>query len=117
MSNQITGRAYITIKGARLRSKEGATLKFGGVEREDVLGDAGVLGYAEKVIAPEVECTLAHNAAFSLKSFMDITDESLHFETDTGKIYSMTNAWCKGALELTKGEVKLRFGAISCEEN
>lgn len=117
MSNQITGRAFITVKGERLRSKEGATLKFGGVEREDVLGDAGVLGFAEKIIAPEVECTLAHNAAFSLKTFMDITDEGLHFATDTGKTYSLTNAWCKGALELSKGEVKVRFGAMSCEEN
>jgi len=117
MSNQITGRAYITVKGERLRSKEGASLKFGGVEREDVLGDAGVLGYSEKITAPEVECTIAHNAAFSLKTFMEITDETVIFETDTGKTYSLRNAWCKGALELSKGEVKVRFGAISCEEN
>lgn len=117
MSNQITGRAYITVKGERLRSKEGATLKFGGVEREDVIGDAGVLGYSEKVIAPEVECTIAHNKDFSLKSFMDIKSERIHFETDTGKTYSLVDAWCKGALELSKGEVKLRFGGISCEES
>jgi len=116
MSNQVTGRVFVTVQGERLRSKEGATLKFGGVEREDVLGDGGVLGYSEKTSAPEIDCTLAHNAAFSAKSFQDITDERVIFETDTGKTYVLANAWCKGALELSKGEVGLRFGGLSCEE-
>jgi hypothetical protein len=113
---QVTGRVFITVGGKRLASKEGATLKFGDVKREPVLADSGVVGYSESLTAPEVDCTISHTGETSLKELQGITDATLSFDTDSGRSYVLRNAWCAGALELSKGEVKLNFSGIKCEE-
>lgn len=113
---QLTGRVAIMVRGERLSSKEGATLKYSDVEREGVVGDAGVLGFTEKSVIPEVECVISHSAATRLADFQSMTDETVSFDADTGTSYVLRNAWCVGALELSKGEVKLRFQGMKCEE-
>lgn len=113
---QVTGRVFITVKGRRLASKEGAKLKKGGVDRETVTADTGVVGFSEKTVAPGVECTIPHTADIKLKDFEDIKDATLSFDTDTGKSFVLNNAWNEKALELEKGEVKLSFAALSCVE-
>lgn len=111
-----TGRAFITVAGRRLASKEGAKLGYGNMERSAVMGDAGVLGYQEKPGVPYVECTIQHNADTSLQEFADMTDVTVSFDTDTKRSYVLRNAWCAKALEMDKGEVALRFEGMSCEE-
>ncbi|MFA6971637.1 MAG: phage tail tube protein [Gallionella sp.] len=113
---QVTGRVFVNVAGKRLASREGATMKFGGTERQPELADTGVVGFSEKTIAPEVECTLVHVGQTSLKEFQDMTDVPLTFTTDTGKSFIFTNAWCAGGLELSKSELKLKFNAIDCKE-
>ena len=71
---QLTGRAFITVAGKRLASKEGAKLGFGNLERTAELGDQGVLGYKEKPTVPFVECTVEHSADMSLQEFADMVD-------------------------------------------
>lgn len=112
----VTGRVFITVNGKRLSSKEGAKLMFGGVERETVLADTGVVGYSEKTVAPGVECTIAHTADFNMQEMQDMKDVSMSFDTDSGKTFVLSNAWCAKQLELEKGEVKLTFAALSCTE-
>lgn len=116
MSNQVTGKVHISVNGKRLASKEGGKLGFGTVEREAVLGDSGVLGYSEKPTTPYIECTIAHKGDTSLKEFQDITDASITFESDTGKVYMLRNAWNAKAIEMDRGEVALRFEGMSAEE-
>lgn len=115
-SNQVTGRITITVGGKRLLSREGATLKYGGVERKGVAGDTGVHGYTEETATPGVECTISHTGETSLAELLEITSTTLVFEADTGRTYILRQAWCGGGLELSKGEVKLKFEAMSCEE-
>lgn len=111
-----TGRAFITVGGKRLASKEGAKLGFGNLERTAELGDAGVLGYTEKPTVPFVECTIKHDEDTSLQEFADMVDVTVSFDTDTRRSYVLRNAWCAKALEMDKGDVALRFEGISCEE-
>ncbi len=112
-----TGRAFITVAGRRLASKEGAKLGFGNMERTAVMGDAGVLGYQEKPSVPYVECTIAHSADTSLQEFSEMVDVNVFFDTDSRKRYVLNNAWLAKAIELDKGEVALRFEGMSCNEN
>ncbi|MBS1247424.1 MAG: hypothetical protein H6R48_213 [Proteobacteria bacterium] len=112
----LTGRAFITVAGRRLASKEGAKLGFGNIERTAEMGDAGVLGYKEKPGVPYIECTIAHGADTSLQEFADMTDVMVSFDTDTRRSYVLRNAWNAKALEMDKGEVALRFEGMSCEE-
>jgi hypothetical protein len=113
---QVTGRVFITISGKRVSSKEGAKLMMGGFVRETVMADAGVMGFSEKPIAPGVECTIAHTADVSLAEFQAMTAASISFDTDTGRSYVLSGAWCANGMELEKGEVKLVFGALDCKE-
>lgn len=114
--SKVTGRVFVTVAGTRLASKEGAKLIMGGFDREPVIADTGVVGYSEKIVAPGVECTIVHTAETSLEALRNITNASLSFDTDTGKSFVLSGAWCSKAVELEKGEVKLSFGALDCKE-
>ena len=113
---QVTGRVSINIKGSRLTSKEGATLKFSNFSREGVAGDAGPIGFSEKTEIPEIECVIAHTAATRLADIEAMKDETVSFDADTGTSYVLRNAWCVGPMELSKGEVKVKFQGLRCEE-
>ncbi len=113
---QVTGRAYISLNGQRLRSKEGAKLNTGGVEREAQLSDSGVDGFSEKTAVPQVDCTINHTAEISLADIQNFKDGTLVFETDTGKVFTLTDAFCARPPELTKGEASLVFQGTECLE-
>jgi Phage tail tube protein len=114
--SQITGRVFISLNGARLRSKEGASLETGGVEREAVTSDAGVDGFMEKITAPKVDFKIAHTAQTRLSDIQAFKGKPLTFETDTGRVYTLTEAWCAKPPKLEKGEVTLEFCAVECIE-
>lgn len=113
---QVTGRVFITVAGKRIASKEGAKLKYGGVKREGVTADSGVVGYKEAPEIPGVECTVVHTSDVSIAEFQAMTNASISFDTDTGRSYVLSGAWCEGAMELASGELGLNFGALDCRE-
>lgn len=113
---QVTGRVFITVAGNRIASKAGAKLMLGGLSREAVVADSGVVGYTEKPEVPGVECVLAHTADVSLADYQTMTNVSISFDTDTGKSFVLSNAWCANALELEGGEVRLTFNAMTAKE-
>lgn len=114
---QVTGRVFITIAGKRITSKEGATLKYGGIEREAVVADAGVVGPMEKIVAPEINCVIAHTKDVSLKEIQAIQDATISFDTDTGRSFVMRDSFFASGLDLSKGELQLKFQGVECEEN
>lgn len=113
---QVTGRVFIALNGQRIRSKEGASLDIGGARRDPAVSDAGVDGYSEAVSVPRVECKVSHTAEMSLKQLQDFKDGTLVFETDTGKVFTLTQAWCAQPPRMAKGEVDLVFDAVECLE-
>ena len=114
--SQVFGRAFITVAGKRYNTKEGASLKFGGVSREAVVGDAGVAGYQEKIEAPQVDCTIIHTATISLKEIQGIKDATISFDTDNGKSFVITDAFNGPAPELSRDGIKATFYGSQCEE-
>lgn len=113
---QVAGRVFLTINGQRLRSKEGAGLETGGIEREPVVSDSGVDGFVEKIVAPKVDAKVSLTDDVRLKDLQAFKDGTLVFETDTGRVYTLTNAWNAKPPKLEKGEVTLEFGAVECLE-
>ena len=114
--SHLTGRAFITAGGKRLASKPGAKLGFGNLERTGEVIDSGVGGYKEKPTIPYVECTIVHKKDTSLQEFADMVDVTVMFDTDTGKSFVLRNAWNAKALEMSDGDVSLRFEGMGCEE-
>ncbi|OYZ03501.1 MAG: hypothetical protein B7Y42_00550 [Polaromonas sp. 28-63-22] len=113
---QIAGKVFVTINGQRLRSKEGASLETGGIEREPVVSDSGVDGFMEKYTAPKVDCKVSLTNDVRLADLQAFRDGTLVFETDTGRVYTLTGAWNAKPPKLEKGEVTLEFGAQECLE-
>jgi hypothetical protein len=113
---QIAGKVFLTLNGQRLRSKEGASLETGGTEREAVISDSGVDGFMEKETAPKVDCKVSLSADVRLADLQAFKDGTLVFETDTGRTFTLINAWCAKPPKLEKGEVSLEFGATECLE-
>lgn len=113
---QIAGKVFLTVNGQRLRSKEGAKLEMGGVEREAVISDSGVDGFMEKITAPKVDCKISLTPDIRLADLQAFKDGTLVFETDTGRVYTLTGAWNAKPPSLEKGEVSLEYGAVECLE-
>lgn len=116
--SHITGRAFVRVDGKQLKSRPGASLKLGGVNRNTVIGDDGVHGFTEEVVAPGISCTISHDKDTSLKELAAISDASITFEADNGKTYIMSQSWLTAPPELNAqdGGVPLAFEGISIEE-
>lgn len=111
---QVTGRVFVNVNGARIRSKPGAKLNMGGTERTAEVSDAGVDGYSEKIVPPRVECQVNHTADVNLDDFRNFRTGTVTFETDTGSVFTLRDAWCAKPPELTGGDVTLVFEAVEC---
>lgn len=111
----VSGRVFISLNGDRIRSKEGAKLETGGLKREAAISDAGVDGPTESVVAPKVTCKINHTDKTSLRDIHAFKG-TLTFETDTGKVFTLIDAWSATPPSLEKGESDFEFGAVECQE-
>lgn len=112
----VTGRVFISLNGNRIRSKEGAKLETGGLEREAAMSDAGVDGPTSKFVAPRVTCKINHTANTSLKDLHAFTG-TLTFETDSGRTYTLIESFSAKPPTLEKGEVDLEYSGSECLED
>lgn len=113
---QVTGRVFISLNGDRIRSKEGASLEAGGLERKAAISDSGVDGHTENFTAPKVVCKINHTAKTSLLDIHAFKG-TLTFETDTGRVFTLIEAWSGKPPKLEKGEADFEFGAVECLED
>lgn len=97
--------------GLSLRSDAKATLSLGGKERKDRYADHGLAGFSETPIAASIKATLLHTADSDLQAIADAKSVTLMFETDTGKRYTIRNAFSTKPPELAGdgGEISVEF--------
>lgn len=114
--NQILGRVEIFLDGQYYPSLPGATLTYGDVERDPVVGDQ-VHGFVEKSVAPELTCKFAAKGAVSLDAIWN-WQGNLTFNGDNGLSYMMSQAWCAKRPTVTSGtgEIAVTFNAITVDE-
>ncbi|MDD9154940.1 phage tail tube protein [Aliivibrio sp. S4TY2] len=113
MSTVITSRGFLDAGSlGRLPTKEGATINFGGLKREPVMGDSGVLGHGEVFDgAPFIKVTIAHAKTTDEEAIRNFTGENLTLNTNSGKSYTLMNAWVGDPLELSvkDGQLEVTF--------
>lgn len=100
---QVTGIVKIKVDGALLRSKEGASIEFGGKERTPQMGHS-FYGMSEKLVPAIISFTLAHVGGDDLIGLQNKLDTQLLYITDTGDTYKVQNAATTKPLKLTGGE-------------
>lgn len=114
---KVTGRVFINVAGrGRLRSRPGAELNTGGVNREEVVGDDSVHGFREEIVAPTIECEISHTGNDDLLDLNNIVDDSVAFETDTGQTYIMQEAWLAEPANLRDGATRLLFKGVRVDK-
>ncbi|GEK12588.1 phage tail tube protein [Aliivibrio fischeri] len=116
MSTTITSRGFLDAGSlGRLPTKEGATINFGGVKRKAVMGDSGVLGFSEEFEgAPFIKATIVHAATTDETSIKNFTGENITLNTNSGKTYTLMNAWTSDPLEVAikDGQLEVLFLGI-----
>jgi len=114
--SQVTGRATITVGTlGPQRSKNGATLDFGGVKRNPVTDDQGLAGYSEESVEATIDASFTHTAGMSVQAFADIKDENINFEVDSGGVWMLQHAFIIEPPSLSGGELKCKFAGV-CKE-
>ena len=111
MATKITSRAVL-IAGSlgRLPLKEGAEVGFGNLKREAVLGDDGVLGYTEEHSdAPFIKATIIHAKDTDEEAIANFVDENVTLETNSGKTYTLKEAWVVDPLSLNVKDGQLEI--------
>lgn len=113
MSTKITSRGFLDAGSlGRLPTKEGAVVNFGNLKREPVLGDSGVLGYSESYEnAPSIKATITHASTTDETAIKNFVGENITLNTNSGKSYTLMNAWVGEGLELTvkDGQLDVMF--------
>jgi len=113
MSTKITSRSFLDAGSlGRLPTKEGATINFGGLKREAVIGDSGVLGYSETFDgAPFIKATIMHASTTDETAIKNFTGENITLNTNSGKSYTLMDAWSGEVLELNvkDGQIEVTF--------
>lgn len=120
MSTKITSRGFLDAGSlGRLPTKEGGTISFGGLKREPVMGDSGVLGYSESFDgAPGIKVTIVHAATTDEAALRNFVGENITLNLNSGKGYTLMNAWVSEQLELTikDGQLDVMFNGTELIE-
>lgn len=113
MSTKITSRGHLDAGSlGRLPTKEGGTINHGNLKREPVIGDDGVLGYSESFdSAPSIKVTIVHTIKTDEDALKEFTGENLTYTTNSGKTYTLVDAWTAEPLELSikDGQLEVLF--------
>ena len=108
--SQQTGRVTIKLDGEPFRSKPGAEMQLGGIERSFDADDQGSSYYQEKSIPGQFKFTLVHMGDSDLAKLNRWKNGTAQYETDTGIVYTMTNAATAKVGDLKNGEVEVTIG-------
>lgn len=116
---KITGRVEVVVNGVILLNKNGASASGIGesgkpaVKREPVIGDMGIHGYKETIEAARLTVSITDRDDVRLSDLCKINGDGTVIMRAAlgGKVYTMANATCVGALSVTAGEgdTKIEF--------
>ncbi len=106
--NQATGTVMIKVNNKLLRSKKGAKLNFGGVNRTSHYA-GGSWHYSEEPVPAKIEATLSHTADTDVGEVNGFVNATAIFESDVGVAYLIKGAQTSEPCELTGGEGDLSF--------
>jgi hypothetical protein len=108
----ITGAVEIYANGELLLNKSGAIARGimqtgeAPMNRNEVVGDTGIHGFVEEIVAAECEFTLTDRDDKTIDSLARITNGTVIFRRarGAGKAYTLNDAWFAQPAEVTAGE-------------
>ena len=118
MASRVAGVAYLKVSGQQYPLRGNLQVSPSRVERTGIAGQDGVHGYSELPRVPFIVGDVTLDPALSMEALEATVDATVTAELANGKVYVLSNAWCKAALELntTEGMVNVRFEGLDCDE-
>ena len=115
--SKFTGRAYVSIPGfGRVPSEKGATLEVGGVSKEPVATDSGIVGFKDGDPVPaKVSLSIHHKKGLGVLALRDF-EGNIDFETDTGVSFKLIECVAENPPSLSAGMISVDYLAVRCEE-
>lgn len=109
---KVTGRVEILVNGELLLNKAGATAMNIGesgkptIKREPVMGDTGMHGAKETILEARLQVKVTDRDDVDLSALAAINGDGtvVMRAAGGGKVYTMPNATCMSAMQLTAGE-------------
>lgn len=114
--SQQTGRVTLALDNEQLRSKPGAEIDIGGIERDFDATDQGESFYKEKSIPASIKATLVHMADTDMRKLQNFKNGTAVFVCDTGPTYTVTQAATAKVGALKGGEVEITLGGQAAEQ-
>lgn len=118
-SKKKLGKATVKVDSDMLKTKPGASIDIGGVERTTVIGAVAVDGFYETPKPSRVECEVSVGTETKLSKISGWDNVTIVFECDTGQIYVVQGGWLTNTAALTAsegGKVPLVFEGPPAEE-
>jgi hypothetical protein len=106
---KVTGIVKVFVNGSLLRSKEGAELDVGGMERTAQVGHS-LYGFTEKVMPAVVTFEVANMDGDDLVELGKTVEATVRFDCDAGGTYLVNNAFVSKPPKLKGGD-----GTVSVE--
>lgn len=113
---QVSGRATIKLDSDALRTKPGSSLQIGGIVREFDVTDQLQSYFRERGIVAVIKGTVVHASDTELIKLRDWKNGTCTFETDTGRVYTVSNAATASIGDLSGGEVELTIMGDPADE-
>lgn len=107
--NQVIGQARIRANGKLLETDGKSTLELGGPKRDSVVGDFQAGAFRESTEPSKVECSILVKKGTSLDELRNLTDAVVTFETDTGHLYTISDAYTAEPLSISTDEGKAKI--------
>lgn len=107
---QQTGRVTIRIGNETLRSRPGASLQVGGINRDFDATDQGEAYYRERIIPAQITATMVHMSDTDVAALQRLKNTTAFFTTDSGLTWTVANAAVSSVGDLSNGEVQIVIG-------
>ncbi len=104
---QVTGRVTIKLDSDSLRTKPGATLQIGGIERQFDVTDQDQAYFRERSTPAAIKGTIVHASDTDLIALRKWKNGTAVFQTDSDHVYTIANAAVATIGELNGGEVEV----------
>ncbi len=117
-SNRVAGTTFVSYNGKTLAVKGSVSIGMGTEKKSAVIGEDGIHGYKGEHQVPFIEVTVTNRNDLNLKELINIEGATVTAQQPGGKTYALRDAWCAadGVVNLSEGELVLRFEGLSIDE-
>jgi hypothetical protein len=112
---KVAKRLFFDITGiGRVNSLPGGSFDPGGFKREPIIGDNGVVGYAEEPVAPTVQFKVA-NTPGVLAALRKMTTANVNVQDDNGESWIVREAFHVDVPKLSGGEIDCSMAGVAAD--